>query len=80
MITQTDALDLPLFVYLEGSYAKEGPLQAQRNRPDASQVEYMSAGSGAVTHRALHPLALSDDALSLGQDRSSTSSNGKIWR
>ncbi|OWU86077.1 cupin [Oceanicola sp. 22II-s10i] len=39
-----DALDLPLFVYLEGSYAIEGPLQAQRNRPDASQVEYLSAG------------------------------------
>ena len=39
-----DALDLPLFVYLEGSYAKEGPLQAQRNRPDASAVEYLAAG------------------------------------
>lgn len=39
-----DALDLPLFVYLEGSYAKEGPLQAQRNRPDASQVEYLASG------------------------------------
>jgi gentisate 1,2-dioxygenase len=39
-----DALDLPLFVYLEGSYAIEGPLQAQRNRPDASQVEYRAAG------------------------------------
>ena len=39
-----DALDLPLFVYLEGSYAQEGPLQAQRNRPDASQVEYAAAG------------------------------------
>lgn len=39
-----DALDLPLFVYLEGSYAVEGPLQAQRNRPDASQVEYLAAG------------------------------------
>lgn len=39
-----DALDLPLFVYLEGSYAVEGPLQAQRNRPDASQVEYLSSG------------------------------------
>ncbi|MCA0873246.1 cupin domain-containing protein [Seohaeicola saemankumensis] len=39
-----DALDLPLFVYLEGSYATEGPLQAQRNRPDASQVEYLSSG------------------------------------
>lgn len=31
-----DALDLPIFVYLEGSYAEEGPLQSQRNRPDAS--------------------------------------------
>ena len=39
-----DALDLPLFVYLEGSYAVEGPLQAQRNRPDASQVEYLASG------------------------------------
>lgn len=39
-----DALDLPLFYYLEGSYAEEAPLQAQRNRPDASQVEYKAAG------------------------------------
>ena len=39
-----DALDLPVFYYLEGSYATEGPLQAQRNRPDSSQVEYLSAG------------------------------------
>ncbi len=39
-----DALDLPLFVYLEGSYAEEAELQAQRNRPDSSQVEYLSAG------------------------------------
>jgi gentisate 1,2-dioxygenase len=39
-----DALDLPLFVYLEGSYAIEAELQAQRNRPDASEVEYRSAG------------------------------------
>lgn len=39
-----DALDLPLYVYLEGSYANEGPLQAQRNRPDAAQVEYRAAG------------------------------------
>lgn len=43
-IVWLDALDLPLFYYLEGSYAKEGPLQSQRNRPDASQVEYLSAG------------------------------------
>ncbi len=39
-----DALDLPLFVYLEGSYAVEGELQAQRNRPDASLMEYAAAG------------------------------------
>jgi gentisate 1,2-dioxygenase len=46
-----DALDLPLFYYLEGSYATEGPLQAQRNRPDASQVEYLASGL-APTRRA----------------------------
>jgi gentisate 1,2-dioxygenase len=39
-----DALDLPLFVYLEGSYAVEGELQTQRNRPDASRLEYAAAG------------------------------------
>lgn len=39
-----DALDLPLFHYLEGSYAEEAPLQAPRNRPDASLVEYMASG------------------------------------
>ncbi len=39
-----DALDLPLLAYLEGSYAEEAPLQAPRNRPDASLVEYQAAG------------------------------------
>jgi gentisate 1,2-dioxygenase len=39
-----DALDLPLFVYLEGSYAVEAPLQSPRNRPDPSEVEYRAAG------------------------------------
>ncbi|MGE0294555.1 MAG: cupin domain-containing protein [Hyphomonadaceae bacterium] len=39
-----DALDLPIFVYLEGSYAQEAPLQSRRNRPDASEVEYLAAG------------------------------------
>lgn len=39
-----DALDLPLFVYLEGSYAEEAELQSPRNRPDASMVEYSAAG------------------------------------
>jgi gentisate 1,2-dioxygenase len=39
-----DALDLPLFVYLEASYAKEADFQKPRNRPDASLVEYSQAG------------------------------------
>ncbi len=46
-----DALDLPLFVYLEGSYAVEAPLQSPRNRPDASEVEYRSAGLAPVRRR-----------------------------
>ena len=54
-----DALDLPLFVYLEGSYAVEGDLQAQRNRPDASQVEYLAAGlapSRSTVHARRYPM------------------------
>lgn len=39
-----DALDIPVIVNLEGSYAVESDLQAQRNRPDASLVEYAAAG------------------------------------
>jgi gentisate 1,2-dioxygenase len=39
-----DALDLPLFVMLEGSYGEEAELQAPANRPDASAVEYAAAG------------------------------------
>ncbi|MCC0057541.1 MAG: cupin domain-containing protein [Rhodobiaceae bacterium] len=39
-----DALDLPLFVYLEGSYAVEGEFQTPRNRPDSSMLEYAEAG------------------------------------
>lgn len=39
-----DALDLPVFANLEGAYAVEAPLQAPKNRPDASQVEYTHAG------------------------------------
>jgi gentisate 1,2-dioxygenase len=46
-----DALDLPLFVYLEGSYAIEAPLQKPRNRPDASEVEYRAAGLAPVRRR-----------------------------
>ena len=39
-----DALDLPLFVYLEASYAEEAEFQKPRNRPDAAVVEYTQAG------------------------------------
>lgn len=39
-----DVLDLPLFVYLEGSYADESALQTPLHRPDTSQVEYFSSG------------------------------------
>lgn len=46
-----DALDLPLFVYLEGSYAIDAPLQKPRNRPDPSEVEYLAAGLAPVRRR-----------------------------
>ena len=39
-----DLLDLPLYHYLEGSYAVEAELQAPANRPDASVVDYAEAG------------------------------------
>lgn len=39
-----DALDLPLFVQLEGSYSQGAELQRPRQRPDASEVEYRAAG------------------------------------
>jgi gentisate 1,2-dioxygenase len=39
-----DILDLPLFVYLEGSYANPGALQEQQQRVDPSQAEYAAAG------------------------------------
>lgn len=39
-----DALDLPVFVQLEGSYSETAPLQTPQQRPDPSQVEYRSAG------------------------------------
>jgi len=47
-----DVLDLPVFVYLEGSYAREGPLQSRRNRPDAARAEY--AAPGMVPSRSRH--------------------------
>jgi gentisate 1,2-dioxygenase len=39
-----DALDLPLFMFLEGCYGEEAELQPPKNRPDASQVEYAQPG------------------------------------
>ncbi len=50
-----DALDLPLFVYLEGSYAVESPLQAPRNRPDTSEIEYSVAGLAPPRRRDRAP-------------------------
>ncbi|MGL5733234.1 MAG: cupin domain-containing protein [Beijerinckiaceae bacterium] len=52
-----DALDLPLFVYLEGSYAVEAPLQNPRNRPDPSEVEYRAAGLAPTRRRDKPPPA-----------------------
>jgi gentisate 1,2-dioxygenase len=46
-----DALDLPLYAYLEGSYAVEAPIQKPRNRPDTSEVEYISAGLAPARRR-----------------------------
>lgn len=39
-----DALDLPVLVAMEASYAIEGPPQVVRNAPDASQTRYRRAG------------------------------------
>ncbi len=50
-----DALDLPLFVFLEGSYAEEGELQAPRNRPDSAAVEYAEPGLVPARREATRP-------------------------
>jgi gentisate 1,2-dioxygenase len=51
-----DALDLPVLVGLEASYAEEGTLQPPRNRPDASAVEYSQPGLvPARIHGAARP-------------------------
>ncbi len=47
-----DALDLPLFVYLDASYADEAPLQTPKNRPDAAMVEYLAAGLSPIRNRS----------------------------
>ena len=43
-----DALDLPLFVYLEASYAEAGGRQTIRNRPETGEVEYVVGGLRAT--------------------------------
>ncbi len=45
-----DALDLPLFVALDASYAEPGALQRPLNRVDASESDYLAAG--LVPHRS----------------------------
>lgn len=55
-----DVLDLPLFIYLEGSYSVEGEAQTAGTRPDVPQMGYTAAGllprrSAAHVHRA-YPL------------------------
>jgi gentisate 1,2-dioxygenase len=47
-----DALDLPLFVYLEGSYAEEGFLQRAAHRVESALAEYSQAG--LVPRRPYH--------------------------
>lgn len=39
-----DVLDLPLFIYLEGSYSVEGEAQSAGARPDVPQMGYTAAG------------------------------------
>ena len=39
-----DALDLPLLIYLEASYAEEAGTEAQPRIPDRSAVEYVASG------------------------------------
>jgi len=50
-----DVLDIPVFVALEGSYAIGAPLQDQRNRPDASEVEYLASGLAPARARSSGP-------------------------
>lgn len=55
-----DALDLPLIVGMEASYALEGPKQAVRNAPDAAKTRYRRAGlvpyASLAGRRADYPL------------------------
>lgn len=55
-----DALDLPLVVGMEASYALDGPPQRIRNAPDASATRYRRAGlvpySSLAATRAPYPM------------------------
>lgn len=55
-----DALDLPLLVGMEASYALEGPPQRLRNAPDASATRYRRAGlvpyASLAARRAPYPM------------------------
>lgn len=55
-----DALDLPLIVGIEASYAIEGPPQSVRNAPDAAMTRYRRAGllpyASLAGRRADYPL------------------------
>ena len=55
-----DALDLPVLVAMEASYAIEGAPQVVRNAPDASQTRYRRAGlvpyAGLGAPKAPYPL------------------------
>lgn len=50
-----DALDLPLLVNMEASYALEGQAQAVRNAPDAGMTRYRRAGLLPYSHLAERP-------------------------
>jgi gentisate 1,2-dioxygenase len=55
-----DALDLPLIVGMEASYALEGPKQVVRNAPDASATRYRRAGlvpyASLAAQRSRYPM------------------------
>jgi gentisate 1,2-dioxygenase len=76
-----DLLDLPLYFYLEGSYAVEAELQAPANRPDSSAVEYAQAGlvppRGGSRRSSKYPLMRypwrrTEDALGAGAEYAPT--------
>ena len=82
-----DLLDLPLYYYLEGSYAVEAELQSPANRPDSSLVEYAQAGlvprRAPGRARAKYPLMRypwrrTRDALRVAADQSARGEAAEI--